>query len=586
MTTSPRSTRLLTMRQCLGLFGALLALIPAAAAAEPAPACTELHGLDADALAAFSFTESVESAQLLAPETRFQIGEIRVLRQPIFNPNLPTERNLLFRSANRLHRTTSEQAVRNLLLFAPGDEISVRLLLASERNLRQQPYLYDARVLPRRRCGDQVDIDVITRDVWTLNPRARFSRSGGDNKYGFGISDPNVLGTGKNLSVGFERDQDRSGVTFYYRDLNLLRSDWALRAQATDNDDGDVYGFELIKPFLDLETTHTLGISAERARYDQGLYAFRQPLAEFRRESRRLRLLAGRAYPLTSTSTWRWEAGAHYRDELFFPLPDAPAAPLPADRRQIYPWLALSHYHDAFVTTSNLDRIARTEDIFLGSLIRTELGFAHPAFGSDDRRWLWLTEYQQAWLPNGKAQDPTAALRQLLTWSVNLGGQWSLTQGRSEALLLESRLDYHWRQHARWGFHASLQGSYLRNPFPEQQLLLSGDTGLRGYPNRYQPGDRLLLLSLEERYYTNIYPWQLFRLGGALFLDVGRAWFPGADHSTDQGTGTLSNLGLGLRFESTRTRRDRVGHLDLAFPLRDTPGARSRQISLSGRQSF
>jgi hypothetical protein len=32
---------------------------------------------------------------------------------------------------------------------------------------------------------------------------------------------------------------------------------------------------------------------------------------------------------------------------------------------------------------------------------------------------------------------------------------------------------------------------------------------LRGYPLRYQAGERRSLLSAEERFYTNVYPWRL-----------------------------------------------------------------------------
>jgi hypothetical protein len=40
-------------------------------------------------------------------------------------------------------------------------------------------------------------------------------------------------------------------------------------------------------------------------------------------------------------------------------------------------------------------------------------------------------------------------------------------------------------------------------------------------PLRYQAGERRSLLSVEERFFTDFYPWRLFRMGYAAFLDVG-----------------------------------------------------------------
>src|SRR5208283_3575217 len=47
-------------------------------------------------------------------------------------------------------------------------------------------------------------------------------------------------------------------------------------------------------------------------------------------------------------------------------------------------------------------------------------------------------------------------------------------------------------------------------------LQLGGDTGLRGYPLRYQSGSDSALLTVEERLYTQWYPFRLTQVGGAV----------------------------------------------------------------------
>ena len=85
-----------------------------------------------------------------------------------------------------------------------------------------------------------------------------------------------------------------------------------------------------------------------------------------------------------------------------------------------------------------------------------------------------------------------------------------------------------------------------------------------------------MLFSLEERYFSDIYIARIVRLGFAAFFDAGRTWF--SDNPDDHGYGALADVGFGLRFESTRTRQDRVLHVDFAFPLVDGPDVDTMQI--------
>ena len=117
----------------------------------------------------------------------------------------------------------------------------------------------------------------------------------------------------------------------------------------------------------------------------------------------------------------------------------------------------------------------------------------------------------------------------------------------------------------------------MRNLPTDMQLLGGGDTGLRGYPSRYQWGNRSWLASIEQRYFSDVYFARIVRVGVAAFFDAGRTWFAG---SSGAGYDTLADVGFGFRFESTRTRQDRVLHLDFAFPLVDGPDVQSMQILL------
>jgi hemolysin activation/secretion protein len=133
-------------------------------------------------------------------------------------------------------------------------------------------------------------------------------------------------------------------------------------------------------------------------------------------------------------------------------------------------------------------------------------------------------------------------------------------------------------------FHVGLELDVAHRLDGENQLLLGGDSGLRGYPLRFQEGDRRVLVTVEQRVY---FPWdvlKLFRLGAAVFFDAGEAWF--ADEDRPEELGLLKDVGLGLRIDSTRSGRRHIVHLDVAYPLDGPPSRRSVQWLVTTEESF
>jgi hemolysin activation/secretion protein len=123
-----------------------------------------------------------------------------------------------------------------------------------------------------------------------------------------------------------------------------------------------------------------------------------------------------------------------------------------------------------------------------------------------------------------------------------------------------------------------------RQPDTPAPLQLGGDTGLRGYPLNYQSGERRALLTLEERLYTDWYPYRLFRIGGAIFTDVGRAWHGTGEVSA--GERALSDVGFGLRVADARSAIGTTLHIDLAFPLNARDQVKSVQLLFKTQMSF
>jgi hemolysin activation/secretion protein len=131
--------------------------------------------------------------------------------------------------------------------------------------------------------------------------------------------------------------------------------------------------------------------------------------------------------------------------------------------------------------------------------------------------------------------------------------------------LLSAEARYYARTSEKTKFFATINGAVSEELDADQQLVLGGEEGLRGYPLRYQAGTSKVLLTLEERYYTGWYPFRLFHVAGAAFFDMGRTW--GTDVTGATSDGLLRDVGVGLRLGSSRSAFGNVIHIDLAFPL-------------------
>ncbi|MCR9261832.1 MAG: hypothetical protein NXH95_19115 [Pseudomonadaceae bacterium] len=545
------------------------------------PSCVPVHGMSLQDLQSFDFQARGEKykAQTAWPDARpeYVLGQINFVRQNVF----PDRNHWLARQANRFNTLTSESALLAAFPFVPGNLIDERRRDEAERVLRDKAFLYDARVLVRQVCGTRMDLDVVVRDVWTLTPGLGLTRSGGDNETSVSLSDVNFLGTGKGLSIEYFDDTDRSGTFLSYDDPNILGSRWQGSLVAADNDDGERYGASLSRPFFALDTPYAFGFSANHFVRNEDLEFLGRDQFELQAETDTVNIYLGRSSGRQQGWVNRYFAGVRYQHEQFeYPLdfPDTTQD----ERKFIYPYLGWSLIEEQFEASTDIDRVGIVEDINLGWNIYLELGWSPDTFGGFGDYLL---------LRGAASHRQYLARAHLLSLSAELRSRYDLDNNTTEDLRLESRASYLWRQSEKWSFFASLDYNLTRNLPADKQLTLGGDDGLRGYPTRYQIGDRSVLATLEQRYYSSAYPFGLFRVGYAAFFDVGRAWFedePPAWVPPREGDhfDVLSNVGVGLRLESVRTRRDRLVHIDFAKPLVDGPFVSSWEFTITAKQSF
>jgi hemolysin activation/secretion protein len=483
------------------------------------------------------------------------IGEIRIVIGDVFDTSIPGERAWLYRTANKLHMETREDTIRDQLLFKTGEPYRARVIEETERLLRANGYLYSAEVEPVRYHDGVVDLVVRTRDVWTLNPGFSYSRAGGENDVGAQIEEKNLFGTGQQVSVAWGDDVDREAIQFDFYDPHFGDGFTRFGLMYADATDGETSALRLQRPFYSVDTRRAGGVTLFDGRLNQPRYVLGDQVGEFEQSSEHHELQFGVSPGLTGRWVRRYTAGVTYERDEFATLPDVtPAGPLPEDRELLYPWIGIEILEDRYEERHNQDQIRRTEDVLLGLTAGARLGYASDSLGSDRDAWI-----AQLWAQDGHDLRPGHTLYGTVAASGRLE-DGSLTNG-----VLEAEARYYWQTSEKSKFYLDLSGALAEDLDAERQLLLGGDNGLRGYPLRYQAGTSRALLTLEQRYYTDWYPFHLFYVGAAAFFDVGRTW--GTDVTGAESLGWLRDVGIGLRLGSSRSSFGNVIHIDLAFPL-------------------
>jgi Omp85 superfamily domain len=501
-------------------------------------------------------------------------GTIHIDNKDIFDKEDPKDDKLLFRLADKLHMKTRRSVIRHQLLFRPGDRYSRHAMEESARILRSDRYFYDASVVPVAYHDGKVDVLVTTRDVWTLDPGLNFGRSGGTNSSGASLEELNVLGTGSAVSIGHSSAVDRTQSTLGFANTHAFGTWTAVSLNYARMSDGEMRSAIINSPFYSFDTPLAGGLTAQSNSRTDYLYDRGRILDEFRDHGVFAESYAGWSAGLRDGWVSRWSTGFTYDERRFDPLPGWTGPTLqPQDRKFVYPWVRFDLLEDRYVTLANHDQIGRTEDFYLGTNITVRLGWADQALGSyRDAALLQVAAGHGAMLTDAATVVMTSAFT------------GRLEDGNLHNGVLDAAVRYYLQQSRSWLFFSSLHATDGWRLDVDNQLLLGGDNGLRGFPLRYQDGTGRALVSVEERYFSDWFPLRLVRVGAAVFADAGRVW--GTPPLASPSYGYLKDAGFGLRIGNARSGFGNVLHADVAFPLHPPPGIAKVQFLVQTHASF
>ncbi|MCX6254705.1 MAG: hypothetical protein NTV31_09555 [Bacteroidia bacterium] len=497
---------------------------------------------------------------------KIEIQRLNVFGANINNPasNNPKEiENLL----NKTHVNTNESIIRKNLLFSVDDTISPLTLSDNERILRQLPYIDDARIIIVPVSDDEVDIVVLTKDVYSLGGSYSFK---GFRKGSASLFEKNIFGMGHEfgLEIPFDATLPNSpGFGVHYLVDNIRKSFINLNVFYLNGLGDKTYGFSLSRKLISSTTKYAGGISVRQMYTTEDLNNTLPVPAPLKYNLQDYWL--SRSFLIDKESVSRIIIGARYNNNNVFDRPFIlPDSYYNLQKYRIYlgsAALSIQKYYK----TNLIYGYGRTEDIPYGGLLRVTVGRELNEFKK--------RTYMGIEIALGKSS------KSLGYFYTSAGLATFLNRNQTEQGILSLNMKYFsnlisvGKNMIRNFINIDYTRGFDRNT--DEFLKFYSDNGFSGFKNDSVTGAQRLSFSLESVVFS---PVNLYGFRFAFFWFTDFSFLSGTNENIGNGY-ALSGIGLGIRIRNDNlvfnTFQLRLGF----FP--DPPSySRINHLTVSGEQ--
>lgn len=508
------------------------------------------------------------------------ISEVVIFSQPPFKDRLPAQLDWGRQLARMLHTETRDEIIRRFLLFKVGDPCDQIKRAESERILRAQPFLVDARIRAYDDEKGGVRLEVETRDDFTLIVEPRM-RTSSPRFRGIRLGDANVNGSATLAAVEW-RDglayNDVWGVE--YSDYQFGGGGHELHVMGRRNTFGQRMELEVVRPYYtDLQRfawQALIGGTREPQRLVRS--GFPDNAVNVSRRYYNLsavtRMGSVGRLRLIGLSLTREQTRADSTPIMLTPegvrrdtINAAPLAFRPQNVARVN--LLLGVRAIRFVTVQGFDALAGPQDVRVGAqvgLVGGQSLYLGPHFDRD--RYfssnIYIGAGNEKWF--GAVQGTTEArydLESRQLWNIISSGRaaWYFRPAVRQTTVVE----------AGWTTARRMQS-------PFQVSLADPDGGVMGHSESRDPGARRFILRGEQRLVVPT-RFNVADVGLAAFVEAGRLW---AEHSVPYSVDSpwRGSVGVSL-LAALPPRSRRMWRLDLGVPVSSDPRRRI-EIRISG----
>ena len=503
---------------------------------------------------------------LLTAQTR--IGRIIIHPIDVYSAS-EANKGAFYRIADRLHIETKASVIRKFLLFREGDVYKPERLAETERNLRALHFIKSASVTASEPHDGLVDVTVTTQDAWSIAPETQAGNKGGTTTYGANLTDSNLLGFGKEVSLQYDKTVDRTRLGIDYQDPALNSQYWNAHVAYGSNSDGNDQRFQIRRPFYSFATPWSADVTFIGFHQNDKLYSDSFEIAKFAQRHRLINASYGIALDPNDRVAHRVTAGFRAVDDTFANLATRNDL-LPSERDYRYLFVRYEHAENDFLKLDFVNKDIRYEDFDLGRQYSIEAAVSPRAFGADTN-----STYARLAAGDGKRFGESSFIMPAASIE-------SRFDHGAQNTILATAVSYVHRydtEHPQSTVARVIydQGWRLDR---DVQFFADGLTGLRAYRLHSFEGNRVLIANLEHRLYLGREIAQLFSPAVVAFIDTGNATSGGNLFAFK------TDVGIGLRIGLPRTPKNLL-RIDAAYAInRDPRGRRGLLISFGSGQAF
>jgi outer membrane protein assembly factor BamA len=466
---------------------------------------------------------------------------------------------------NRHKIPTRESVIHTALLVKEGDVLDQELLDASERTLRRFKFLNGAEIVVVPVDDKTVDIEVISKEVWTLEPGVNIKGGGGLTSITGHLIEFSLLGTGKKL-YGEGTHESDVGTTWKvgYSDYQILNTRWVGNATYRTGPLVDAYFAQARLPLYSPDSIWSYGGSAYKANEIARLFEDGEESSRHGKDKVQLKGFATRSFGERYKKT-NLKVGLQYLEIDYSDLGAETTTPPPVDQANLTPSISLNTGQSKWAQNTYVNKMGPTEDYWLGSRYGAKVGYGIPL---DDTLELWNTMLFAT-------KNMAFAHKQRLSLSASVSSEVV----RNTFVIVNAKYYKSFSRHTVAMRFKTIVGYDLDS---SKQFQLGADSGLRGYPARQFTGEKQVLMNIEDRQFWGNYSLgPKFALGSVVFLDAGNVWSDDEDIALDE---LNWSAGVGLRLGMSNMPRQPIFRLDIGWPIGG--GGDGYQLTIGAEQHF
>jgi len=452
---------------------------------------------------------------------------------PIAKDKLLTPESSSASFLHKIHKTTRTKTIRYNLFFSEGDVVNPDILADNERYLRQLPSIHDVHFILYPAGNNQVDVVIITKDVFPIGAEYQYYNPKQGNILVF---DNNIMGRGQKFSINIPYDFNVDhpvGSGFGYEVNNIGKSfiNGKVNLQYTFKNQSAILSLQ--RPFINTYAKHAGGLTSSLIYKHATLNhdTVEVPLKYFYND-----LWYGHSFLLNKSRRERIVFSGRYIQNNVMQRPQLGEQEYYQYQRYQLLLAKLSYSKDQYFKTRLIYNYGTTEDIPEGMLFSLTGGYEINEYGN--------RYYGGLEISTGKYFNRFGYLNSgikvggFMPRDVVNAGIFSARTNYFSRLVSIGR--YYYRQFVDINFTTGI------NRYSEERLTINDRYGIRGLRSDSLTGIRRLAIKTEAVAFSPYYLYG-FRFVFFAFADLGVIDFGNILFTDNR---LYSGLGLGIRIRN------------------------------------